>query len=464
MVSRSKKRYGVLGIVALGLILALAWTSESFAADKYAPAPSLIDGWTPYDTPVKDLRDAANRNPKYPWNPKGPFPFKGSYPRKDVPYTGEELLWFKDYTFWGAKTQDYAGYTPVANRRGLIVSKNFFIQRTHYWNDFDEILDYTTAGGLNGIFQRVFTLLDAPPENRGFAQVVVKYNNHPGKWKPPDRYQYIPSFRRVRRSRGGDRQDDTMGFPASNDDNGERQWWEYNYEIIAEDVLCEVAGAKGHAILGDPKFIVDQAYMPETVGGKQNPYREDGCLEAWVVKAIPKDPNYYLGYLLYWVEKYTKLELRTEQYDKHGEFWRIDFETTYRQKPGTFTTGGGWTRNLLYGVDYKRDFWTMVFYFDFITGQDIPDKKYTHQELRKEFFWREPKDYRKVTKFQYMPPYPQLYDGTVGAAKPHKDRAGVAQLDPDLKLKIKKHNDFWIQQGGYDAWDWALRTRFMDLK
>lgn len=58
--------------------------------------------------------------------PKGPFPFKPSWPHKDVPYAGEELLWFRDYVVWGGQTQDYAAYTPCANKRGLIVSKNIF--------------------------------------------------------------------------------------------------------------------------------------------------------------------------------------------------------------------------------------------------------------------------------------------------------------------------------------------------
>ena len=74
----------------------------------------------------------------------GYLPLQGFFSPQGCPHTGEKLLWFWDYTFWGARTQDYAEYTPVANRR--------------------------------------------------FAQVVIKYNNNPGKWKPPDCYQYIPSF------------------------------------------------------------------------------------------------------------------------------------------------------------------------------------------------------------------------------------------------------------------------------
>ncbi|MBI1987916.1 MAG: outer membrane lipoprotein-sorting protein [Nitrospinae bacterium] len=455
----TRKKRPSIWAMSLTCLLATAWAGLALAADKYAPAPSTIKGWTEYAEPVRDLRDPAHRNPKYPWMPKGPFPFKPSWPRKDVPYTGEELLWMRDYGFWGGQTQDYAGYSPSANKRGLIVSKNFYIQRTHYWDNYDQLMNYETQGGMNGIFQKVFTILDNPPENRGFAQLTVKYNNAPGKWKDPDRYNYIPSLRRVRRSAGGDRQDDSLGYPLSNDDNGERQWWEYTYEIVAEDVLCEVGSAKGQAILGDPKVIVDSPYMPGTWGAGENPYRQDGCLEAWVVKATHKDPDYYLGYLLYWIEKRTKMELRCEQYDHYGELWRIDFETTWRLYPGGFKGGGGWGRQLLYSIDYKRDFWGLYWYMDWIFGAKIPESKYSTGELTKEFFWREPKKFRAITKFEYMPPYPPLYEEKVS-----KYRKGVAQIEPAVKKKMKERNDFWARHGGYDPWGWAQQTKFKDVK
>src|SRR3990170_1884075 len=250
--------------------------SAQAPADKYAPAPSTIKGWTPYAEPVKDWTAPDKRHPQYPWVLKDPFPWKPSWPTKDVPYTGEELLWLRECAFWGAeggKTADYCGYSVMRNRRG-------------------------------------------------FAQLVVKYNNAPGKWKDPDRYAWVPALRRVRRSAGGDRQDDSLGYPLSNDDNGERQYWEYTYEIIGEDVLYEVLAVKGQEIMGNPKVIADNPVYPGqgVWGDGMNPYREDGGVECWVVKVTPKDPKYYLGYLLYWIEKRTKLEMRGEQYDREGNF------------------------------------------------------------------------------------------------------------------------------------------------
>jgi hypothetical protein len=430
--------------------------------DPYAPAPATIKGWTPYDEPIKDWADPEHRHPQYSWVPKQPFPFKPSWPRKNVPYTGEELLWFREANFWGAeggKTQDYCGYCTVMNRRGLIINKNFYIKRTHYWERFDEVVHY--GMGINGLYQKVFTILDNPPEIRGFAQLVVKYNNAPGKWKDPDRYAWIPALRRVRRSAGGDRQDDTMGFPASNDDNGERQFWEYNYEIIGEDVLYEVNGQKGHAILGDPKLIVDNPTYPGqgVWGDGRNPYREDGGVECWVVKATPKDPKYYLGYIIYWIEKYTKQELRAEQYDKQGNFWRLEFNTTWEPYPKSYNGRTAWGRTTIFGGDFKRDFTTFCWYAGFYFGIKIPETKYTITELSKEYFWRPAPGYRLVTKAAHFPPYPPLFE-----EKKHKDRAGIERLDPKLKAKFRSTREMWEKRGGFDPYGWAKGTKYQDLK
>ena len=433
--------------------------------DPYAPAPSTIKGWTPYAEPVKDWSDPAKRHPEYPWVLKETFPFKTSWPRKDVPYTGEELVWFKECQMWGgesAKTQEEVGYSATMNRRGLVISKGYYNQKTHYWDTFDEVLHYKM--GINGLMEKNFFLLDNPPEVRGLAQVSIRYNNAPGKWKDPDRYTWIPALRRVRRTVGGDRQDDMMGFPVSNDDFAERQLWEYTYEIIAEDVLYETNGLKEHDILGDPKDIAGIPSFPGAGvwGDGMNPYREDGGLECWVVKMTPKDPNYYLGYILFWIEKYTKVPLRQEQYDHEGNLVRTGLgPTTYRPFPTTYKgmRRMAWGKNTIYDGDWERDFWVFGWFDKFKFGIPIPETKYTVQELRKEYFWRPPVNFRPVTRAEHFPPYVPLYE-----EKKHKDRAGVERLDPKLKAKATASWDFWKARGGYDPWGWALGTKYQDLK
>ena len=430
--------------------------------DPYTPAPATIKGWTPYADPVKDWTDPAYRHPQYPWVPKEKFPFKPSWPRKNVPYTGEELLWFKEALYWsgeGGITQDYLTQLYSLNRRGLITGRNIYLMRTHYWERFDEVVHYNM--GINGIYQKTFTLLDNPPEMQGFAMLVNKYNNAPGKWRDPDRYTWIPAIRRVRRSAGGDRQDDALGFPLTNDDNGERQWWEFTYEIAAEDVLYEVNGAKGYDILGDPKVIADNpAYPGEGVWGDgRNPYRADGGVECWVVKCIPKDPKYYLGYMLIWIAKHTKLEIHNEQYDHEGNLWRYAQIPTWKPYPNAYKGRLAWEKTCMIFGDATRDYWAFQWLGGYKFGVNIPESKYTVTELSKEFFWRPPLGYRPITKAAHFPPYPLLYE-----EKKHKDRAGVARLEPKIKARFKATQDMWKARGGYDFRGWAEGAKHQNLK
>ena len=84
---------------------------------------------------------------------------------------------------------------------------------------------------------------------------------------------------------------------------------------------------------------------------------------------------------------------------------------------------------------------------------------YTMTELSKENFWRPSPNYRLVTKAEQNPPYPPLYE-----EKKHKLREGIERLDPELKTKFKRTQDMWKARGGFDAWGWALGTKFQELK
>lgn len=429
--------------------------AEQPAAGKYAPAPKAIDGWVDYKEPIPPGKE---RDPKYSWLPKGPYPYKPSWPRKGVPYTGEELRYFADQYFWAGKYSDYVGLLTLLNKRGLVVNKHFYILRNHYWDTYQDNLDYDEGNvKLHTPMFKAFTIMDLPPENRGFAQLTIKYLNAPGKWKDPDRYNYIPSLRRVRRSAGGDRQDDTLGTLWSNDDNGERQVWEEDHYLVGEDVLCELNAERGTNLLGDPKVIVDDPMNPGAWGEGQNPYREDNCIECWVVKSVHRDPNYYLGYRLGWMEKQTKTEVRWEQYDRHGEVWKTT-DITWRLYPGGHQKGG-WARTTASGWDLKRDFRAFIWYGDWVMGKPTPESKYSTSELTKELFWRPSPGYRFPTSINQFPPHPAVLPEKVSV-----HRKGIRQVEPGLLKKVTDNHEMWRKRGGFDAWAWAKRTKFQDVK
>ena len=442
----------------------LSWAEET-AKDKYAPAPSTIEGWVEYPEPIPSNTE---RDPDYPWVPKGPFPYKPTWPRKDVPYTGEQLYFFSDFLFWGGKYVDLVLYTPLINKRGLVTGRNLYVRRLSPWDDYDDVVNYDRSGkvGTNDVFLSYFSLLDNPPELRGFSQLMVKYNNTPKKWKDPDRYAWVPALRRVRRSAGGDRQDDSLGYPFSNDDNGERQPWEYDYWIVGEDVICDSAGVKG-GMMGEPKSIVDNLkdLLPGVLGVEQNPYRKDGCIECYVVKMVHKyDPNYYLGHMLWWIEKHTKYFIRFEQYDRQGNLYRICDYKYDRVDPGG-NVGGGYPRSVAQIVDLYRDFRVYLWYGDVKFGKRVTDDPtygpgfFSIPQLQKEYFWRKAPNYRPVTSAEHFPPYPHIYE-----AKKAKDRQGVKTVPENLKKKMKEHQEMWDKRGGFDPWGWAKRTKYQEVK
>ena len=266
----------------------------------------------------------------------------------------------------------------------------------------------------------------------------------------------------MRRSAGGDRQDDALGFPLTNDDFGERQVWEFNYEIIGEDTIYEVNGMKGYGILGDPKVIADNPVFPgEGVwGDAMNPYRADGGLECWVVKVIPKDPNYYLGYILNWIEKHTKLHLREEHFDHQGNLYRLGLgNSTWKPYPNSYKGRFSWGKTTMIFGDAKREYWGFQLLGGYKFGVKIPESKYTIPELSKEYFWRPPLKIRPVTKAEHFPPLPLLYE-----EKKHKDRLGIERLDPKVKAKFKATQDMWKARAGFDPMGWADGTKYQNLE
>lgn len=445
----------LIWVLPMIMIWTLTFLPRPALADKYSPAPTTIEGWTDFKDSIHPSKE---RDPKYPWLPKGPYPYKPSWPKKGVPFTGEELRYFGDQYFWAGKYSDYIASLSLLNKRGLVVNKNIYILRKHYWDSYQDNLDYDEGNvKLHTPMFKAFTIIDAPPENRGFAQLMIKYLNAPGKWKDPDRYQYIPSLRRVRRSAGGDRQDDTLGTLWSNDDNGERQVWEEDHYLIGEDVVCDINAERGEKMLGETKVIVDNPMNPGAWGEGQNPYRADGCIEAWVVKSVHRDPNYYLGYRLGWFEKQTKVEIRWEQYDRHGELWKLT-DINWRLFPGGHQKGG-WGRMIINGWDIKRDFRNFGWYGDWVTGKAVSESKFSTTELTKEFFWRPSPGFRfPVNVSQFPPP------AAIWPEKTSVNRKGISQVDPTLIKKAAESLAMWKKRGGFDAWGWARKTKFMDVK
>ncbi|MBI2875840.1 MAG: outer membrane lipoprotein-sorting protein [Candidatus Tectomicrobia bacterium] len=410
--------------------------------DPYAPAAKTVQGWVEYDQPIPE----GEPDPKYPWNPKGPFPYRPSWPRKNLPYTGQELMVFANNA--GVKHSNRATYAPKMNARGLIENTHLLDMRLQHYDDYNDVLTYSSKNPLHSRIYTTVSMLLTPPELRALSTLNRVFNNAPNvPWKYPETFIYVPNLRKVRRLTGGGKQDDYLGYPSSYDDQGSREVWEEKHEIIGEDVLCEVSYEKQP--LSPLKNIIEQPRWPQTWGAGVNPYRADGCLELWVVKSTHKDLNYYLSYRLIWIEKRTKLELREEQYDRERKLFRT-YEICYSliapHPPHITQPGWGWTN--VSAWDLKRNFYAHPWFANYITNRPIKIEDLSLSRLEQEHVWRDMLKTRQITKAEDFPPYPRLYPEKISK---HRNVQGIS---PNTIAKMKEHNAIWEKRGNIDLWKW----------
>lgn len=108
------------------------------------------------------------------------------------------------------------------------------------------------------------------------------------------------------------------------DDVGQREVWEENYTLIGQDLLTE----NEHTFYKyTPK--VKEAYEEWKVAP---PYRPKGGFNCWVLYGVNRKPKYYFPKRLIWIDKLTHLIIREEQYDKHGNLWKIYDYGWYNKK------------------------------------------------------------------------------------------------------------------------------------
>ncbi|MBI1987835.1 MAG: outer membrane lipoprotein-sorting protein, partial [Nitrospinae bacterium] len=289
--------------------------------------------WREYATPLKDPLGHSTR----PWQPKGEYPWK-------QPYSATMLMYFAtdDHKLYSSKYQDYSLNSARLNKRGLMTQRKGYALREVMYDSYLDVMQFDEdrggKTGTGGLMNKFLVLYETPADVRGTSQVKLTYLNSPvGKWKMTDAWTYSPGLRRVTRSQGGDRQDEVLGTPVTNDDNGERNVWEEDHLLIGEDVL--------YMQMLDPQIIApDRAENtgdlkkdgewfaknldPSRGEERLSPYRPDGGIECWVVLSqwakrtdkfgshvFPNPKDYYLKYRITWVEKVTKTPVREEQYD-----------------------------------------------------------------------------------------------------------------------------------------------------
>ena len=199
-------------------------------------APKTIINFTEYPEPVQPGKE---RDPELPWLPKGPYPFIPSWPQKEVPYTGEELMYIvNDYSL-SRKYQESTVYVSTLNRRGLMIEKIFYSLGTNYLVNYNKFLTWEIRK-ITFPFRlfKGFSTVNIPQDEKGLAQLNVIDLDSQGRIIEGN-WIFDPALRRVRRISGW-RDAFLYISPISTDDYIGRRPWDENHLIIREDKICDI--------------------------------------------------------------------------------------------------------------------------------------------------------------------------------------------------------------------------------
>jgi hypothetical protein len=237
------------------------------------------------------------RDKEFPLYPETRYPFK-------FPYSGEELSAISDgsgatSTMCGLQTHHAYHINRTKDRNGVVSKSDAICNTIKHYKTYAERLYALKPGAEEGAYLAVIV---SPPESYGVAQLSKFYKDGIGVGKQEDRWVYIPALKRVRRVSGATGQDYIPGSINTYDDEFLRDFWKYDSKIIGVDILYQAANEK-------------KPYGPIT-----GPYRQDGGIDTYVVLHKPKQSGYYLSQWITWHDKKTGHILRTEQWDRKGNF------------------------------------------------------------------------------------------------------------------------------------------------
>lgn len=241
------------------------------------------------------------RDKEYPNLPEERYPFK-------APFSGEELSAIGESggggtVMCGIRTHHGYHIGRTLDRNGVLSKSDTICNTIRHFRTFAEQLYAIRPGSEIGAY---LVVVASPPEQAGTVSLSKFYKSGPGVSKLEDRWAYLPSLRRVRRISGASGQDYIPGGIVTYDDVFLRDFWKYDSKVIGVDVLYEAANQK------------------KPYGPIEGPYRQDGGVETYVVLHKPLQKDYYLSQWITWHEKKTGHILRQEQWDRKGNFKKIE--------------------------------------------------------------------------------------------------------------------------------------------
>jgi hypothetical protein len=311
------------------------------------------------------------RDKQYSKLPEQRYPFA-------LPYSGEAISALGEAGGGGTVMcglQSHYGYhiSRTKDRNGVVSKSDTICNTIRHYKTFAEQLYTTKPGQETGSY---LVVVVSPPESSGTVSLSKFYKDGPGVSKVEDRWAYLPSLRRVRRITGASGEDYIPGATSTYDDVFLRDFWKYDSKIIGVDILYQAANQK-------------QPYGPIT-----GPYRKDGGVECYVVLHRSLQKDYYLSQWITWNEKTTLHAIRTEQWDRKGNFKQVSEASIAGQVKyfgnlvypwqeaikGGLTADGAERRAILHGGGPGQT-WDVELDVQTLTIPDTPDEKVPFEQF-----------------------------------------------------------------------------------
>jgi hypothetical protein len=233
--------------------------------------------------------------------PEERYPFK-------LPYSGEELASLSESagsttTMCGLMTHHAYHISRTKDRNGVISKSDTICNTIKHFKTYAQMLYAMKPGTEQGAY---LVVVVSPPESNGTVSLSKFYKAGPGVKKVEDRWAYLPNLRRVRRISGASGEDYIPGAVTTYDDVFLRDFWKFDSKIIGVDILYQAANER------------------RPYGPVKGAYRKDGGVDTYVVLNVPKQKGYYLSKWITWHDKKTGHILRTEQWDRRGNYKKVD--------------------------------------------------------------------------------------------------------------------------------------------
>lgn len=234
------------------------------------------------------------------------------------PKTGLEVEW--NETMTGVHYQDDLAFQTInflnfdarGNAERTIRCNLYwtnFMRRTQRKFDEDNYYKGMAKDKADGVLEKGSMVAVYPADIKGFAFVRVRYYD-PAR---PDYFiAYIPGMRRVRVLAGTDAQDPIFGT--------ELQWdtWRKSWQKISATIYPNEYNILGEAIVLLPSYNPTPSIRIEG----PNVYTRWEKRPVTVLEVISKDPRYYYGYRVKYIDLDHQFVSLMDYYDTKGNLWR----------------------------------------------------------------------------------------------------------------------------------------------